>query len=247
MLLDKDGTLIDFRSTWVPAYRGVAAELAGRLGGGPELEQRLLRWVGYDPFRDEFAPDSPLVWDTNAAIAARWAEAPEITHGLDVAEIVLRHFSDLERYPPRSVGDLKALLRRLRRRGLRLGVATMDDTAIAQATMQRLKIATELDFLAGADAGFGEKPGTGMVRAFCAACGLEPAEVVVVGDTPADLIMARDAGCAMAVAVATGAIPLSQLAEWASHVLPSVQEIETLLRRQPRCRAEKGGRHATGG
>jgi phosphoglycolate phosphatase len=109
VLLDKDGTLIDFRSTWVPAYRGIAAELAGHLGGGPELEQRLLRWVGYDPFRDEFAPDT------------------------------------------------------------------------------------------------------------------------VVGDTPADLIMARDAGCAMVVAVATGAIPLSQLAERASHVLPSVQEIETLL------------------
>lgn len=229
MLLDKDGTLIDFRATWVPAYRGVAAELARRLDGGPELERRLLLWVGYDVSRDEFTPDSPLVWDTNAAIAARWAAAPEIAHGLDVAEIVLRHFSDLERYPPQPVGDLKALLRRLRRRGLRLGVATMDDTGIAQATMHRLEIATELDFLAGADAGFGEKPGTGMVLAFCAACGLEPAEVMVVGDTPADLVMAREAGCAMAVAVATGALPLSQMAGLASHVLPSVQEIETLL------------------
>src|SRR5688572_24685905 len=34
VLFDKDGTLVDFRATWVPAYLGVAGELAARLGGG---------------------------------------------------------------------------------------------------------------------------------------------------------------------------------------------------------------------
>lgn len=105
----------------------------------------------------------------------------------------------------------------------------MDDTGVARATMRRLEIATELDLLAGADAGFGEKPGTGMVLAFCDADGLQPAEVMVVGDTPADLVMAGEAGCAMVVAVSTGALPLPRMAGLASHVLPSVQEIETLL------------------
>jgi phosphoglycolate phosphatase-like HAD superfamily hydrolase len=67
------------------------------------------------------------------------------------------------------------------------------------------------------------------VPAFGAAFGFQPTEVAVVGDTSADLVMARDAGCAMALAVATGAIPLSQLAGRASHALPWMHEIETLL------------------
>ena len=50
-------------------------------------------------------------------------------------EVVLRHFADVGRYPPQPVGDLAALLSRLRGRGLVLGVATMDDTAIVAPYM----------------------------------------------------------------------------------------------------------------
>ena len=67
-----------------------------------------------------------------------------------------------------------------------------------------------------------------MAPAFCAACGLEPSEVIVVGDTPADLMMARNAGCAQAIAVLTGAMPARLFEPLADAVLASVQELETL-------------------
>ena len=229
ILFDKDGTLIDFRATWVPAYRGVADELADRLGGGAPMAAVLLARQGYRLAVDKFADDSPLLWETNEAIAAAWAATPEIAGRVDVLEVVLRHFSDLIRYPPQPVGDLEALLARLRRRGLALGVATMDDTAIAHAHLRYLGIADSVDFVVGADAGHGAKPAPGMAHAFCAACGLDPAEVIVVGDTPADLLMARNAGCAGAVAVLTGAMSAHVLAPLADRVLTSVQEIEQLL------------------
>lgn len=229
ILFDKDGTLIDFRATWIPAYVGVADEMASRLGGSTALAHTLLGRLGYHADADEFTDDSLLLWATNEDIAAAWSATPEIAGRLDVREIVLRHFADLERYPPQPVGDLPGLFHRLRRRGLRLGMATMDDTAIAHATVALLGIDHCLDFVVGADAGFGEKPQPGMVHAFCAACELTPAEVLVVGDTAADLLMARNAGCARAIAVRTGAMPLRRLEALADDILDSVQDIERLL------------------
>lgn len=229
ILFDKDGTLIDFRATWVPAYRGVALELAQRLGGGAELAAALLARQGYTVASDAFTDESPLLWASNEGIARAWSAAPEIAGRLDVLEAVIRHFSDLGRYPPQPVGDLAALLDRLRGRGLALGMATMDDAAIAHAHVAHLGIAGRLDFVVGADEGHGEKPDPGMVLAFCAACGLGPDEVVVVGDTPADLMMARNARCAAAIAVLTGATPARLLAPLADRVLASVQQIEAVL------------------
>ena len=229
VLFDKDGTLIDFRATWVPAYLGVATEMAERLGGGAELTATLLAGQGYDVATGDFAPDSRLLWDSNEGIAAAWSATPEIAGRIDVLEAVIRHFSDVERYPPRAVGDLGALLDRLRARGLRLGLATMDDTAIAHAHAAYLGITDQLDFVVGADAGHGEKPGAGMALAFCRDGGLRPEEVIVVGDTPADLLMARNAGCAAAIAVLTGAMPRERLEPHADHVLASVQELESIL------------------
>jgi phosphoglycolate phosphatase len=227
ILFDKDGTLIDFRATWVPAYQGVARELAERIGR-PELAAELLRRVGYDPAADAFADDSLLLWATNPMIAARWRGEPELSR-LDVLEVVERHFHDLVRYPPRAVGDLEALCTRLLARGLRLGLATMDSTRSAEATAALLGIRAQLLFVAGSDAGHGVKPAPDMVHAFCAAAGLDPSRVAMVGDTPADLEMGRNAGCGLVVGVLTGGAPARRLAPLADHVIASVMELEPLL------------------
>lgn len=227
VLFDKDGTLVDFHRTWVPAYLGLAEDLA-RIAGRPGLGGELLRRLGFDAERGTFAEDSPLLWSTNGMIAAALARNPELG-GIDVHGLVEAHFRDLERYPPQPVGDLPRLLDRLRDHGLRLGLATMDSTVQAQRTAALLGIAEQLDFVAGSDAGHGVKPEPGMVLAFCAACRLAPERVLMVGDTRADLEMGRRAGCGLVVAVRTGGASVAALAPYADHVLGDVSELPGLL------------------
>ncbi len=231
VLFDKDGTLIDFRATWVAAYRGVTQELAEKAGGGRELAHRLLRRAGYDPDTDSFADDSPLLWATSELVAALWESDPAIEHLGDVRGVVQEHFGDHRRYPPVPIGDLAGLLERLRGRRLWLGIATMDSTEKAKATAANLGIAGYFDFIVGADAGHGRKPGPGMVHAFCRAVDCAPAETLVVGDSRADLAMARNAGCGAAVAVRTGGTPPHLLVDLADAVIEDVQELDALLDR----------------
>jgi phosphoglycolate phosphatase len=229
IMFDKDGTLIDYRATWLPANRAAAIDLALAAGREDAFADELLRRLGYDPARDEFTAESPLLWATNAEIAACWSRSPELAGVSDVHERVERHFADREAYPPVAVTDLATLFERLCARGFALGVATMDSTASVEALLVRFAVRDRVRFIAGADGGFGLKPAAGMVLGFCAALGLAPAEVAVVGDNLADMAMARAAGAGLAIAVLTGGCPGAALKAEADLVLASVAQLEAAL------------------
>lgn len=228
VLFDKDGTLFDFFGTWAPAYEIIAGELAE---GDADLALRLLLAGGHDPRAGRIDPRSILAAGTNRQIAEIWA--PMIGRD-DVATLESRidlFFRSHTATNSKPVTDLPALFTRLRRRGLKVGVATMDSHAAAEAALTAFGILDLVDFFTGYDSGHGMKPGPGMVRAFCRAVGVPEQATAVVGDTLHDIAMARAAGAGLAVGVLTGATSRDVLAEQADHVLASIAELEPLLAR----------------
>lgn len=227
VLFDKDGTLIDFHATWMPAYRRAVAMVA-RAAGRPGIEERLLALGGYDADTDRCAPDSPLGSGTTAEIAALWAREA----GMDSAWLKDRIEQMFNTDAPAfaaPVRDLRAVLERLEARGMALGVATMDSRASADATLARLGIDRYFDFICGYDSGYGQKPGRGMVDAFCSHVGLTPADIVVTGDTPHDLDMGRAADVGLVVGVLTGSSTREQLEARCDIVIAGIAELEKLL------------------
>jgi phosphoglycolate phosphatase len=228
ILFDKDGTLIDLDATWLPAYRAAARHVEDR-AGRPELADRLLAEGGLDPASGRLDPDSPLAWAASAEIARTWAAR---ARGIDTDALAAEISAMFDRHAAANavaLADLGPLFAGLRARGCRLGVATMDSEASARAMLAACGALSEIEFIAGHDSGHGRKPDPGMVAAFCRAGDLEPREVAVVGDSPADMMMARAAGAGLAVGVLTGPTPADRLVPLADHVLASVVEIGTVL------------------
>ena len=228
ILFDKDGTLIDFDQTWVPAY-DVAAAAVARRAARPELAARLLAAGGRDPASGRIDPESMLAWGATTEIVERWAAAAGLADNDLLAAEIAAIFDATATGNPVALADLDSLFTRLTASGYRLGVATMDGEQSARAMLAACGALAHLDFVAGHDSGHGAKPDAGMVVAFCRALGLTPAEVAVVGDTPSDLKMARAAGAGLAIGVLTGLTPAAQLAPLADHLLASVAKLETVL------------------
>ena len=203
ILFDKDGTLTDFHKTWMPAY-GAAAALIEVWCDGRVAADELLRVGGFDSSTGRCSAASALACGSGREIAELWGFHTRIDSGRVLAGIEDK-FAEHAASNPVPAGDLVALFSRLKRRGLTLGVATMDSEALAHQTLERLDIAQFFSFVCGYDSGFGEKPGAGMVHGYCAAVDLEPSQIAVVGDTPHDLNMARAAGTQLAIGVLTGA------------------------------------------
>ena len=226
VLFDKDGTLFDFFGTWAPAYETIAAELAE---GDAALALRLLRAGGHDPAAGTITPRSGLSGGTNREIAAIWCPLlgrDDVTTLEAQLDLFFRAHAGGNAKP---VTDLPALFRRLRGRGLKLGVATMDSHGAAEAALAAFGLTGLVDFFTGYDSGHGTKPGPGMVDGFCRAVGIPAAAVAVVGDTLHDMEMARAAGAGLAIGVLTGATPRAALAPHADRVLASIAELEALL------------------
>ena len=226
LLFDKDGTLIDFFQTWASAYEQAAHYVAR---GDAKLAEHLLALGGRDPATKRYRPESPLASGTNEHITRLWAAAAghSDVEGLNLH--LNRFFKDHAVANARPVTDLVNLFGRLKSRGLKLGLATMDSAAAAEAQLESFGVRRLMDFVCGYDSGFGHKPGPGMVQGFCASVGLSAQAVAVIGDSPHDLDMARNAGAGLAIGVLTGVSPRELLALHGDMVLESIAGLETAL------------------
>ena len=228
ILFDKDGTLLDLEKTWIPPYRKAAEFIAGWVGDSG-LAGRLLRAGGYDPDTRQWGPESVLASGSNDEVIKVWESQLGIHLSRERQEHIRETFflSSVQHIP--AIDNLSGLINQIQSRGLCLGLATMDDEASAKAMLEKFNMDQSFQFICGADSGFGVKPAPGMVHAFCHACALEQSEVMVVGDSPKDLHMARNAKAGMAVGVLSGAHAHDQLAADADMVLPSIADLPAAL------------------
>jgi phosphoglycolate phosphatase len=228
ILLDKDGTLIDFDATWGPAAYEVMRTLAE---GDPRKLAALVEVSHYVLDERRFLPTSPLLAGSSAGYGPLWAEAlgREAGPALFTEMDELFRFWGLESLSP--VGVPAEVAAALVQRGYRLGIATNDAELSARDQARALALEPFIDFVAGYDSGFGAKPEPGMVHGFADACGFATSEIALVGDTRHDLDAARAAG-AIPVAVLTGPrgpAAWPDLAPYADFVIPSIAALPALL------------------
>lgn len=229
IVFDKDGTLIDFNATWPPIFRVLSREIA-ETAGNPDLADALLLSGGQDPRTGQVAAGSAIAESSFETLADHWLSAhPEIADlgwpgGEKLAVWIRARALDLAD-EPRPVMDLAAFFGALRGRGLAIGVATNDSTAGARHLLDRHGLLDHVDFYAGCDAGHGAKPEPGMILAFCRETGRTPSETAMVGDSPADLLAGRAAGCGLVVGVLTGPSRHEDLEPYADVVIENIAGI----------------------
>jgi phosphoglycolate phosphatase len=227
ILFDKDGTLYDFYRTWGALTEQAALYVAD---GDPERAKFLMEKSGKDPATGKYAPSSPIAAGSNREIVEVWCgliQRPDVDA---VYEHVSQMFLEHQRNGIEPVLDLDIFFGRLKGRGLRLGVATMDSEVAARTAMMRAKAAHHLDFICGYDTGHGVKPLGGMVEAFARQVGVALPHLAVVGDSPHDMHMARAGKAGRAIGVLTGVSPKEALLEAGAHaVIDSIAELESIL------------------
>jgi phosphoglycolate phosphatase len=221
ILFDKDGTLFDFNATWIAWVEALIGRWAG---SDADLGSRLAVAVGFDRAARAFLPGSVVIAGTPDDVAT--ALAPVLARPA-LALVPLLN-AEAACAPMAEAVPLVPLLTGLRAKGLMLGVATNDGEAPARAHLEAAGVTGLFDYIAGSDSGHGGKPAPGICLGFAAATGLDPARVVMVGDSTHDLRAGRAAGM-QTVGVLTGLASAEVLAPFADAVLADIGALPSWL------------------
>ena len=235
ILFDKDGTLMDFYSSWVL----VATQLADRLlekleiANCPELKDNLLISIGLQD--NKVDPKGFLASGTTLDIYGAFVQvlskadvSQEKLDGLnDWMTDELYSLTQANRDNLKPTADLPNLLEQLRRHGIKMGVATADDRDSTKFFLDKIGIQGYFDFIGTSDY-FEKKPNPSMIQAFCEIANIIAEEVAVAGDTVVDLQFAKNGSAGLAIGVLSGVSGTAELRELADLIIDSVEDIVTV-------------------
>ncbi|GMT01500.1 hypothetical protein PENTCL1PPCAC_23674, partial [Pristionchus entomophagus] len=201
VIFDKDGTLVDFHSMWIPWAKATVAMLEKETGIA--CGAAVYKTLGVDPLTCKVSMGA-LAEKTLLGIRADVSktlqslginqESADAICQVAVPEAVKDGVT-------RPVCDLPTLFESLARRGVRSAVCTADSRRATVNQLDMLGIAPYMDLVVcGNDQGIVPKPSPHCAIQICKKLGVELSEALMVGDTVADVKMGRVAGLRASVA-----------------------------------------------
>ena len=184
--------------------------------------------VGFDLDQGRILPGSPIVAGTSADIAERLTGILASSGSEPLSEQIDRLYGQICVETVVPLPGVRSALRELQIRGYSLGIATNDAGSNERSQMETLGMISLFEKVLGADSGYGQKPGPGMIQAFADKTSLNASEIMMVGDSLHDLESAKAAG-AFSCAVLTGPAGRKELMSHADIVIDSVVDLPAWL------------------
>ena len=230
IIFDKDGTLIDFDAMWGGWVIYLAEQL--HLVSGLNIREPLCFAMGYDDEHKKVLAHGKLAATPMHLLYRLTVEVMQsLGLNLEDAERVVEQAWCIPDpvISAKQFTDTRALFSRLHNMGIKIGIATTDDRAPTQAMIEAFDIEEYLSTMVCADDGLKAKPAPDMVLTICQRMGIESSQVMVVGDTTADLKMARSAGAGLVVGVLSGVSSAKDLVMLADVLIESVDELQNYV------------------
>lgn len=224
-LFDKDGTLIDFKTIWLPISQDVTDVICEKYHMRAKKEI-LLKAIGVKG--EMVDSNGVLASKTTEDVAAAWYKIIEAGIPFErfadevKAEFLLKAHENIELV--QLLPGVKETLHQLKLQGFSLGIATADTKEITEFMLRKLGVEELFEFVGTDDGITPAKPHPAHLQNFCKIAGLKNFEVAMVGDTLCDMEFGKNFG-AYTIGVLSGTGEALKLEKYADLMIPSAAEL----------------------
>ena len=198
IIFDKDGTLMEYEAFWVKIAKEAVADTLVRIDADIALAEKILSASGYDG--TNVAIDGVMCCGTYSDFAAMmWAVLAD--NGVSVDKEALQKQIEKSYYESFSKGDvipacdnLRNVLENIKSKGIKIALVTNDSVCGTEHCLKRLGISHVFHRVYADDGVTPPKPDPYRIHQFCREENISPENIVVVGDTVADMLFAQNAG-----------------------------------------------------
>ena len=223
ILFDKDGTIFHFNDTWGPWFYDILNELSE--GNKKKLNQLSIS-LKFDLEKKVFKIDSPFIAGTGGETTSKIVSLfPDLKESELIEWLSVRSRDVLGK----PIDNLHSTLIQIKKLKITMGIATNDTEAGALHQLEKNNIKQFFKYIYGSDSGYGFKPNTGMQEEFLRVTNLHPKNVIMVGDSIADIISGNNIGM-ISIGVLTGPLKREHLQKNADFVLDSISELPNFIK-----------------
>ena len=223
ILFDKDGTIFHFNDTWGPWFYDILNELSE--GNKKKLNQLSIS-LKFDLVKKVFEIDSPFIAGTGGETTSKIVSLfPDLKESELIEWLSVRSRDVLGK----PIDNLHSTLNQIKKMKITMGIATNDTEAGALHQLEKNNIKQFFKYIYGSDSGYGFKPNTGMQEEFLRVTNLHPKNVIMVGDSIADIISGNNIGM-ISIGVLTGPLKREHLQKNADFVLDSISELPKFIK-----------------
>lgn len=208
VIFDKDGTIIDLDSIWIPWAKNFYFNLT-------ENSDFLLKFtlneflssVGVDTNDFTIDPTSPLaigsIQETEIIVAyLLYQQGISWSKGITLArEASSLTTAQQEKIVVTELPGIRQLLNSLKNRGIKLGVVTADLTERAELHLKQLNIFSLFEFVLGSDQSAYSKPFPDLAYLAKERFQVALEKTAMIGDSNADMLFAKNAGMAFSIGI----------------------------------------------
>jgi len=216
---------------------GWAVHMAARLGeavGGAETLAAFEAALGFDLATCDVAPTGVLAQRPWVDIYSRLATVVKKHTGLPLNEAaMLVQGWRLDYTPPAQPGQLfeiAELFEELKMNGIKVAISTVDDRDNVLKALEEHRLTSLVDHVVAGDDMVTPKPHRDNAHVICSTLNVKPTSCITIGDTIADVVLARIAHLGASVGVTSGVSRAVDLHPYADYVVPLADSVALLAR-----------------